>query len=61
MNTDVIFTIKNSLTIGKGVIKNWYSPHRLRASQKMLLKQLGITFEQRHRSKNWFELDFSLK
>ena len=24
-------------------------------------KQLGINFEQRYRSKRWFELDFSLK
>ena len=61
MTTDKIFELKDSLKLGSGVIKNWYSPHKLSGGQKSLLKRLGISFEQRHRSKRWFELDFSLK
>jgi hypothetical protein len=61
MTTDKIFTVKESLKSGSGVIKHWYSPHGLTGGQKSLLKRLGISFEQRYRSKRWFELDFSLK
>ena len=54
-----IHSINSSLDIGKGIIKNYYSSHGLRGAQKSLLNRLGIKFEQRHRSKSWFELDFS--
>lgn len=60
MTKSKIKSIVNALKNGKGKIKHWYSPRKVKKSLIKEFHDLGVKVEQRKREKNWYELDFSL-